>query len=382
MSASKMLPYGRQSIDDEDIAAVIEVLRSDWLTTGPTIADFERDLANFVGVDNAVAVSSGTAALHTTMYALGIGPGDDVIVPAITFVASANAAVYQGARPIFADVNPATLLIDPQSVIERMTPNTRAIVAVDYAGQPCDYTALRTIADQYQVALIADACHALGGLYHNTPVGALADLSTFSFHPVKHITTGEGGAITTNNPDWAQKMRYFRNHGITSDHRQRAEKGSWFYEMIDLGYNYRMTDFQAALGRSQLRKLPNWIERRRALAQRYDQLLAGYSFARPLAVMPDVTHAYHLYVVQLAIEELSIDRSQIFAELRKAGIGVNVHYIPVYLHPFYRNRFNYQPGLCPQAEAAYERILSLPIFPAMTDQDVDYVVEQLMSILR
>lgn len=382
MSASKMLPYGRQSIDDEDIAAVIEVLRSDWLTTGPTIADFERDLANFVGVDNAVAVSSGTAALHTAMYALGIGPGDDVIVPAITFVASANAAVYQGARPIFADVNPATLLIDPQSVIERMTPNTRAIVAVDYAGQPCDYAALRTIADQYQVALIADACHALGGLYHNTPVGALADLSTFSFHPVKHITTGEGGAITTNNPDWAQKMRYFRNHGITSDHRQRAEKGSWFYEMIDLGYNYRMTDFQAALGRSQLRKLPNWIERRRALAQRYDQLLAGYSFARPLAVMPDVTHAYHLYVVQLAIEELSIDRSQIFAELRKAGIGVNVHYIPVYLHPFYRNRFNYQPGLCPQAEAAYERILSLPIFPAMTDQDVDYVVEQLMSILR
>lgn len=382
MSASKMLPYGRQSIDDEDIAAVIAVLRSDWLTTGPTIADFERDLANFVGVDNAVAVSSGTAALHAAMYALGIGPGDDVIVPAITFVASANAAVYQGARPIFADVNPATLLIDPQSVIERMTPNTRAIVAVDYAGQPCDYAALRTIADQYRVALIADACHALGGLYHNTPVGALADLSTFSFHPVKHITTGEGGAITTNNPDWAQKMRYFRNHGITSDHRQRAEKGSWFYEMIDLGYNYRMTDFQAALGRSQLRKLPNWIERRRTLAQRYDQLLAGYSFARPLAVMPDVTHAYHLYVVQLAIEELSIDRSQIFAELRKSGIGVNVHYIPVYLHPFYRNRFNYQPGLCPQAEAAYERILSLPIFPAMTDQDVDYVVEQLMSILR
>ncbi len=382
MSTLRHIPYGRQSIDDDDIAAVIEVLRSDWLTTGPTIEQFENDLASFVGSEHAVAVSSGTAALHAAMYAIGIGPGDEVIVPAITFAATANAAIYLGATPIFADVNPDTLLIDPGSVADRITTRTRAIVAVDYAGQPCDYDALRVIADRYHIPIIADACHALGGYYRQRAVGAVADLSTFSFHPVKHITTGEGGAITTKNYIWAQKMRYFRNHGITTDHRQRAEKGSWFYEMVDLGYNYRITDFQAALGRSQLKKLSRWVERRREIARRYNQIFADNPVIRPLAVMADVVHAYHLYVVQLAIDALRVDRNRIFSELRQCGIGVNVHYIPVYLHPYYRDRFGYGPGLCPNAETAFARILSLPIFPAMTDNDVDWVSETIINITR
>jgi perosamine synthetase len=369
-----MIPYGRQAIDEDDIAAVVAVLRSDWLTTGPNIADFEAAICEVSGADHAVAISSGTAALHAAMYAIGVGPGDEVIAPAITFAASANAAIYQGATPIFADVDPDTLLIDPASVRARITPQTRAIVAVDYAGQPCDYTALRAIADDHGLMIIADACHAIGGSYQGRPVGSVADLSTFSFHPVKHVTTGEGGAVTTANAEWAEKMRHFRNHGITTDHRQRAERGSWFYEMVDLGFNYRMTDFQAALGTSQLRKLSGWVGRRQAIAQRYDEAFAELPLVRPLAVRPDVSHAYHLYVVRLATELLGADRSTIFADLREEGVGVQVHYIPVYLHPFYRSRFGYGPGLCPAAEAAYDQILSLPMFPGMGDDDVETVI--------
>jgi perosamine synthetase len=369
-----MIPYGRQSIDEDDIAAVVAVLRSDWLTTGPNIADFEAALREATGAEHAVAIANGTAALHAAMYALGISPGDEVIAPAITFAASSNAAIYQGATPIFADVDPDTLLIDPDSVRARITPRTRAIVAVDYAGQPCDYAALRAIADEHHLAIIADACHAIGGSYQGRPVGSVADLSTFSFHPVKHVTTGEGGAITTARADWAEKMRHFRNHGITTDHRQRAEKGSWFYEMVDLGYNYRITDFQAALGTSQMRKLAGWVERRRSIARQYDAAFAEMPLVRPLAVRPDVSHAYHLYVVRLATDQLRADRGTIFADLRSEGVGVNVHYVPVHLHPFYRARFGYGPGLCPVAEAAYEQIVSLPMFPGMSDNDVETVI--------
>lgn len=375
------LPYGRQSISDEDIEAVSEVLRSDWLTTGPKVSEFERSFAQFVGVSEAVAVSNGTAALHAAMYALEIGPGDEVIVPPITFAASANCVVYQGGMPVFADIDPGTLLLDPERVEDGITPRTKAIVSVDYAGQACDYDALSAIAQSHGLALVDDACHAVGGSYKGRRVGSLADLNTFSFHPVKHITTGEGGAIATDDPKLAERMRVFRNHGITTDHRQREQIGSWFYEMVDLGYNYRLTDIQCALGISQLRKLPAWVERRQEIARTYDVAFADIPAVQPLAVRADVSHAYHLYVVQLDLDRLCVDRAQIFAALRAEGIGVNVHYIPVHMHPFYRKRFGTGPGLCPVAEAAYERIITLPIFSHMGTQDVDDTVAAMRKVV-
>jgi perosamine synthetase len=368
------LPYGRQWLDEEDIAAVVEVLTSDWLTTGPNVGEFEAAFAGFVEAEEAVAVSNGTAALHAAMYAADIGPGDEVIVTPMTFAASANCVVYQGGKPVFADVDPETLLIDPERVEAKVTPHTKAIVAVDYTGQPCEYDALQAVADQHGLMLVADACHAIGGSYKGRPVGSLADLSTFSFHPVKHITTGEGGMITTDAPELARRMRIFRNHGITTDHRQREKEGSWFYEMVELGYNYRLTDVQCVLGLSQLRKLPGWVKRRQAIAQRYDEAFADLPVVQPLTVREEVSHAYHLYMVQLDLERLSVDRAQVFTALVAEGIGVNVHYIPVHLHPFYRENFGTGPRLCPVAEAAYERLITLPMFPRMSDEDVGDVI--------
>ncbi len=377
----KNIPYGRQWLDEDDIAAVCSVLRSDWLTTGPKVGEFEEAFAHAVGAKYAVAVSSGTAALHTAMFALGIGRDDEVIVPPLTFAATANCVVYQGGRPVFADVAPDTLLLDPMEVEAKITPHTRAVIAVDYAGQPCDYDTLREITARRGLALVADACHSLGGSYRARPVGSLADLNIFSLHPVKHITTGEGGLITTDDEKLAQRLRRFRNHGITSDHRERQLKGSWFYEMVDLGYNYRLTDFQCALGLSQLRKLPGWVRRRQEIAGHYQAAFAGMQALRPLAVKPGVSHAYHLYVVRLNLAQLPMHRAEIFAALRTAGLGVNVHYIPVHLHPFYRRTFGTGPGWCPVAEAAYEEIISLPIFPAMTDQDVARVTAAVMKLM-
>jgi perosamine synthetase len=386
-----MIPYGRQSIDEDDIKAVVEVLRSDWLTTGPKVVEFEQAVADYVGAKYAVAVSSGTAALHCAMYAIGIKPGDEVIVSPLTFAASANCIVYQGGTPIFSDVEPDTLLLDPEQIEKKMTSITKAIIAVDYAGQPCDYDSLRKIADKNNLVLVADACHALGAKYKGQKVGSLADLNIFSFHPVKHITTGEGGMITTNDSNLAERMRIFRNHGITTDHRQREKQGSWFYEMVDLGYNYRMTDFQCALGISQLQKLLMFLKRRHEIAAIYNEALEDIPGVEPLGLRSDVLpakqsamlpaprsmpslHAYHLYVVKINFKTLSIDRTALFANLREKGIGVNVHYIPVYLHPFYRKKFLIGPGLCPVAEAAYEQIISLPMFPGMTDEDVVKVI--------
>jgi len=264
-----MIPYGKQSVDEDDINAVVEVLRSDWLTTGPKVREFEETFAAQVGAKYAVAVSSGTAALHTAIFAAGIGLGDEVIVPVMTFAATANCVLFQGGKPIFADVEPDLLLLNPYQVKAKISSRTKAIIAVDYTGQPCDYDSLQVIADQHGLILIADACHALGATYKGHPVGSLADLSVFSFHPVKHITTGEGGMITTNDAHLADRMRIFRNHGITTDHLQRELAGSWFYEMVDLGYNYRLTDIQCALGLSQLTKLKGWVARRREIAARY-----------------------------------------------------------------------------------------------------------------
>jgi perosamine synthetase len=376
----KMLPYGRQSIDEEDVQAVVDVLRSDWLTTGPAVERFERAVAGYVRTEHAVAVSSGTAALHAAIFALEIGPGDEVIVPAMTFAATANSVVYQGATPRFADVDPDTLLIDPASVESLLGEKTRAVTAVDFAGQPCDYPALRSITRPRRVPLVADASHALGAAQDGRPVGGLADLSTFSLHPVKPITTGEGGIITTDDARLADRMRRFRNHGLNNDHRQRSQAGSWVYEMTELGYNYRLTDFQSALGLAQIAKLDRWIDRRNEIADRYTAAFAPLAGIHPLAVRPGVRHGWHLYIVRLDRQQLGIDRAAAFDALRARGIGVGVHYIPVHLHPFYRDHFGTRPGLCPVAEAVYEEILSLPVFPAMTDEDVDDVILAIQEI--
>jgi len=378
----KTIPYARQWLDEEDIAAVVAVLRSDWLTTGPQVPRFEQKFAEYVGAAEAVAVSSGTAALHAAVAAAGIGPGDEALVPAITFAATANALVYQGARPVFVDVDPQTLLIDPSRAADLITPRTKAILAVDFAGQPADYAALRSLADRHGLTLIADACHALGGDDQGRRVGTLADLSAFSLQAVKPITTGEGGMITTNNPELARRMRTFRNHGIDQDHRQRDALDSWYYEMVDLGYNYRLTDFQCALGLSQLRKAPEWLSRRRQIAARYDAAFAGLRGVQPLAMRSGVGHAYHLYVVQLDLARLDVGREAIFRELRGRGLRVAVHYIPVYWHPFHRRRFGFQRGLCPSAEAAYERILTMPLFAELSDCDCQRVLDTVREVVE
>src|ERR1700677_88526 len=368
------LPYGRHWISPADIAAVTKVLESDWLTTGPKVREFERALADFVGAREAVAVSSGTAALHAAGDALRIGPGDEVVVPAMTFAATANCVVYCGGTPVFADVCPRTLLINPADAEAKMTARTKAVIAVDYAGQPCDYGQLKELTGSRQIALIADGCHALGAAVGETPVGSLADLTAFSLHPVKHITSGEGGAVTTNDQALAERMRRFRNHGINLDARNRETKGTWIYEITDLGYNYRLTDFQCALAASQLQHLPEWIARRRQIARRYDTAFAELAGVRPLATRAGITQPCHLYVVEHDLERLAATRTEMFHALRAEGIGVNVHYVPVHLHPFYQQRFGTRPGLCPTAERLYERILSLPIFPLMQDSDVEDVV--------
>lgn len=377
----KLLPYGRQTVGEEDIAAVADVLRSDWLTTGPKVAQFEGALAEAAGTRGAVVVSSGTAALHAAFYALGVGPGDEVVVPAMTFAATANAAVFLGGTPVFADVDPETLLIDPAQVVARITSRTKIVVAVDYAGQPCDYDRLRAVVAEHGLTLVADACHAIGGRYHGRPVGSLATLSTFSFHPVKHVAAGEGGAVTGDDPELLRRVRTFRNHGITTDFRQREERGSWFYEMVDLGFNYRLSDIQCALGLAQLARLPQSVARRQAIAAQYNAAFAELPAVRPLAVRDGVSHAYHLYVIRLDLDLIRASRRELFQALRAEGIGVNVHYVPVHLHPYYRNRFGTQPGDCPVAEAAYERILSLPMFPGMSDDDVKDVILAVRKVL-
>jgi perosamine synthetase len=374
-----VIPYGRQSVDDDDVQAVVDVLRGAWLTTGPNVELFERAVAEAAGAAHAVAVSSGTAALHCAMHALGVGPGDEVIVPAITFVATANAAVFEGATPVFADVEADTLTIDPRSVEARITPRTKAIVGVDYAGQPCDWAALKAIADRHGLPLVADGCHALGADYKGSPVGSLAAMTTFSFHPVKHVTTGEGGAITTSDDALARKLRLFRAHGIASDHRTREQKGTFLYEMQELGYNYRICDIQCALGVSQMKKLRGWVDRRRAIAARYREALGAIAGLEVLRDRPEARNAYHLFVVKVPS---GVDRAAVHRRLREHGVAANVHYMPVHLHAFYRERFGTGEGLCPVAEREWQRILSIPMYPAMTDADVDAVVTALASSLR
>lgn len=372
--AAPFLPYGKQCIEDADIKAVVEALVSGWLTTGPRVGEFEQAFADYCGAEEGVAVNSGTAALHCAMRAIGVGPGDEVIVPALTFVASANAAVYEGATPVFADVEADTLLIDANAVAAKINARTKAVVAVDYAGQPADYGTLRDLARERGIRVIADACHAPGATYKGRKTGTLADISCFSFHPVKHLTTCEGGLCTTQDAQMAAHMRRFRNHGIDSDHRSREKAGAHAYDMTELGYNYRLPDVQCALGLAQLKRLDQWVAARRRIAGWYEGALANIAEVTPLTCRPDREHAWHLYVVKLAD---GIDRDRVFAGLRAQGIGANVHYGPVHLHSFYRSR-GYGPGLAPVAEAASKQILTLPMFPAMSQADVGRVV----SVLR
>jgi len=376
-----LLPYARHSVDARDVRAVARALRSDWLTTGPGVERFERAFAERVGAREAVAVSSGTAALHCALHALGVGPGDEVVVPALTFVATASSAVLLGAVPVFADVDPDTLLLDPAAAERAVTPRTRACVAVDYAGQPCDYDALAEVAGSRGLHVVADACHSLGGSDGGRAVGTLAELSAFSLHPVKAVTAGEGGVVTTDDPKLAARMRAFRNHGITVDERKRARAATWVYEVTGIGCNYRLSELQCALAESQLEKLEGWVERRRQIACCYDRAFRGIPEVAPLARRPGAAHAWHLYVVRLRLEQLRVDRGAIFRALRAEGMGVNVHYRPVHLHPFYRERFGTREGQCPVAEAAYAQILSLPLFPGMTPADVESVVAAVRKVV-
>jgi perosamine synthetase len=375
-----MLPYGRQSISEDDIQTVVDVLRSDWLTTGPKVAEFEEALAARVGAKYAVAYSSGTAALHGAAFAAGLKPGDEAITSPLTFAATANCVLYQGARPVFADVSPDTLNLDPDLLAERITPNTRAILPVDYAGHPADLDPILALAERHGLTVIEDACHALGAEYKGRRAGSIAHMAVFSFHPVKHVATGEGGMVTTDRADLAENLRRFRNHGISSDARQRHASGQWHYEMVQLGFNYRLTDIACALGISQLKKLEANLARRREIAARYTAAFRNLRGVVAPSVRPDVNPAWHLYPIRVNPSHLKKDRAHMFRALRAENIGVNVHYIPVHLHPYYRDRFGYQGGEYPVAETAYEQLISLPMFHAMTEQDVEDVVAAVSKV--
>lgn len=374
------LNYGQQWLDEEDIQAVVEVLRGEWLTMGPDVERFEQAAADYAGAKYGVSVNSGTAALHVAAFAAGIGPGDEVIVPAITFAASSNCILYLGGTPVFADILPGTMNLDPADVERKITGRTKAIVAVDYTGQPCDYDAIRSIAQRHNLIVIEDAAHALGATYHGCRVGTLNELTTFSFHPVKHITTGEGGMAVTDDHDLAMRMRNFRSHGIDLDFRQRTQDRPWFYQMVQLGFNYRLPDVACALGLSQLRKMDKFLTRRREIAAYYTEVFAQFPELTIPRVILDCEPAWHLYVIRFNLELLKVDRAQIFRALMAEGLGINVHYIPVPWHPYYQG-LGYEKGNWPVAEEAYERMVSLPIFPKMTNQDMDDVVEVVRKVI-
>ena len=378
------LPYGHQQIDEEDIDAVVQVLRSDWITTGPKVGEFEEAMADYLGVRHAVAYSSGTAALHGASFAADLGPGDEAITTPITFCATANCVLYQGATPVFADVSPDTLNIDPEQVASVITPRTKAILPVDYAGHPVDLDALLKLAEQHNLVVIEDAAHALGAEYQGRRVGGLSHMTVFSFHPVKHITTGEGGMVTTDSPDLARRLRMFRNHGIDPEARQRqgSTNGQWYYEMTELGYNYRLSDINCALGLSQLKKMPCNIKRRREIAQDYSDAFAEIAGVITPTERPDSKSSWHIYPIRLSLDEFNGGRREIFQALRAENIEVNVHYIPVHLHPYYRDRFKYQGGEYPVAEKAYEQFITLPIFPGMTGEDTADVIEAVRKVIE
>lgn len=371
-----MIPYGKQTIDQDDIQAVVDVLQSDFLTTGPKIAEFEQTVADYVGAKYAVAISNGTSALHAACFAAGIGPGDEVITTPLTFAASANCVLYCGGTPVFADVDPKTYNIDPEDIQRKITDRTKAIIAVHLAGQPCDMDAIHSIAREHGLIVIEDGAHALGSVYKGKKVGSMSDMTTFSFHPVKPITTGEGGMIVTDNEDFYKKMILFRSHGITRDDSMMTRNdGPWFYQQFDLGYNYRITDIQCALGCSQMKKLDRFLARRKEIVARYNEAFADCDNIITPYQLSDTESGWHLYIVQVK----KCDRRQVFENMREKGIGVNVHYIPVYMHPYYQEH-GYENVHCANAEEIYSHIISLPLYPGLTSEQQDYVIDTLKSL--
>lgn len=371
-----MIPYGKQTIEQDDIQAVVDVLKSDFLTTGPKIAEFEQTVADYVGAKYAVAISNGTSALHAACFAAGIGPGDEVITTPLTFAASANCVLYCGGTPVFADVDPKTYNIDPEDIRRKITDRTKAIIAVHLAGQPCDMDAIHSIAREHGLIVIEDGAHALGSVYKGKKVGSMSDMTTFSFHPVKPITTGEGGMIVTDNEDFYKKMILFRSHGITRDDSMMTRNdGPWFYQQFDLGYNYRITDIQCALGCSQMKKLDRFLARRKEIVARYNEAFADCDNIITPYQLSDTESGWHLYIVQVK----NCDRKQVFENMREKGIGVNVHYIPVYMHPYYQEH-GYENVHCVNAEEIYSHIISLPLYPGLTSEQQDYVIDTLKSL--
>ena len=394
------IPYGRQSIDDADIEAVVKVLKSDYLTTGPAVAAFEKKVADYVGAKYAVAVSNGTAALHVACLAAGIGEGDEVITTPITFAASANCVLYCGGTPVFADIDPDTYNISPEELEKKITSRTKAIIPVHYTGQPCDMDAILEIAHKHDLLVVEDGAHALGAVYKGKKIGSIADMTCFSFHPVKPVTTGEGGMIVTDNEELYRRLVLYRSHGITRDKdmmQQYGEQlqqssdpalqeaavmlrgdvidpGGWYYQQLELGYNYRITDISCALGASQMDKLDRFLERRRQIAKKYDEAFADIPQIKTPWQQEGCQSGWHLYMIQT----MERSRREVFDGLRQAGIGVNVHYIPVYRHPYYQ-RNGYAGVHCLNAEAFYERAISLPIFPGLTGQQQDYVIEHVIK---
>lgn len=367
-----MIPYGRQTIEEDDIQAVVDVLRSDYLTTGPKIAEFEKMVADYVGVKYAVAISNGTSALHAACYAAGIKPGDEVITTPLTFAASANCVLYCGGTPVFADIDPKTYNIDPADIRRKITDKTKAIIAVHLAGQPCDMDEIHKIADEHHLIVLEDGAHALGSVYKGKKVGSLSDMTTFSFHPVKPITTGEGGMIVTDNEELYQKMMLFRSHGITRDENLMTRNdGPWFYQQLDLGFNYRITDIQCALGCSQMKKLDRFLARRKEIVNRYNEAFADCENIVTPYQLPDTESGWHLYIIQVK----NCDRRKVFEQLRECGIAVNVHYIPVYLHPYYQEH-GYKDVHCRNAEEVYSHIISLPLYPTLTEEEQRYVIDK------
>ncbi len=375
-----MIPYGKQTLDEDDKQAVMEVLEENtYLTTGPRVNQFEKKVCDYIGCSYGVAVNSGTAALHCATYAAGIGKGDEVIVSAISFVASANCVLYQGGTPVFCDVDPSTMNIDVTKIEALITDKTKAVIMVDMCGQPCHYDEMREICSKHNLVLIQDAAHSLGGQYKGRKVGSYADITCLSFHPVKNITTCEGGMMVTNNEEYFKRGQSCRSHGITRDFKEREKSNSHYYDMVELGYNYRIPDLLCALGISQMNKLDGFIQRRNEIARKYDAFFEKHTGL----IEPVTTHydcAYHIYVVKLKLENTEHTRDEVFTKLKEAGIGVNVHYMPIYLHSYYQS-LGYERGLCPEAEKVYEQIITLPIYPLLKDEEVETVCGKITSIL-
>lgn len=377
---SKPLPYSKQLIEDDDINEVINVLKSDFITQGPLVEKFERALARYVGAKYCVVFSSGTAALHGAYFAAGLTQGDEFITTPNTFVATSNAGLYLGAKPIFVDIESDTGNIDPNLIEQKITSNTKLVTAVDYSGHPTEIDAIRDIAEDHDLIFIEDAAHALGAKYKGKKVGALADMTIFSFHPVKIITTGEGGAVCTNNEEFYEKLIIFRQHGITKDKRKflNPPDGDWYYEMQELGYNYRLTDIQCALGLSQLKKIERFLKERRKIAKRYLNDFADIDLFDLPIEKEYVKSSWHFFPIKL--RDYS-KKAEIFKELREKGIIVQVHYIPVYWHPYYQ-QLGYSKGLCPKAEEFYKKELSIPVFPGLSEEEITYIENTLLEIIR